>query len=157
MLTRLDYAPSLSSTTLVRRLLALAAFAALAIPGASLGAITADSSRPGTERLSVIVRELPGSEDGPEQAVRTLGGKAGRQIGIINGFVAEIPRGALARLRDARGVHSVTLNRRVRLNGDLDGWDSAKDLGSMYGSRRRSPAPASTGTTAGPAGAWTWR
>jgi serine protease AprX len=132
MLTRLDYAPSLSSTTLVRRLLTLAAVAALAIPGASLGAITAESGRPPAERLSVIVRELPGSEDGPEQAVRTLGGKAGRQIEIINGFAAEIPRGALARLRDARGVHSVTLNRRVRLNAFLDGWDVDRDVGSMF-------------------------
>jgi hypothetical protein len=82
--------------------------------------------------VSVIVRELPGSGAGPERLVQQLGGKVGRHIGIINGFAADVPRPGLARLEADRRVHSVTVNRRVRLLNDLDGWDQKTDLGSLH-------------------------
>jgi len=102
----------------------------------ALAALTSTSSQTAAatagETTSVIVRELAGSGDGPEQAVAGLGGTVGRHIGIIDGFVADVPEGRLARLETATGVHSVTRNARVRLNGSLDGWDHTHDHGSMY-------------------------
>lgn len=82
--------------------------------------------------VSVIVRELPRSGDAPERAVESLRGEVGRHIGIIDGFVAEVPEGGLARLEAVPGVHSVTLNRRVRLLHAADGFDAAADPGSLY-------------------------
>jgi serine protease AprX len=81
---------------------------------------------------SVIVREAPGAGTRPERLVRQLGGTVRRQIGIINGFAADVPSVGLTRLERARGVHSVTINRRVRLLNNLDGWDQKSDLGSLH-------------------------
>ncbi|MDQ3871571.1 MAG: S8 family serine peptidase [Chloroflexota bacterium] len=47
----------------------------------------------------------------------------GRQIGIIEGFEASLPEGAIAGLRASPGVHSVTPNGRVRLLAQVDGYD----------------------------------
>ncbi|HEX9824052.1 MAG TPA: hypothetical protein VGB51_06615, partial [Actinomycetota bacterium] len=60
--------------------------------------------------VSVIVREDPGAGSTPEQAVESLGGDVGRHIGIINGFVADVPQGGIARLESTNGVNSVTEN-----------------------------------------------
>ena len=49
--------------------------------------------------VSVIVRDASSSFVSPEQVVQDLGGKVGRQLGIIDGFVAEIPASQLDRLR----------------------------------------------------------
>jgi hypothetical protein len=81
---------------------------------------------------SVIVRELPGSGAEPERAVADLGGRVTSRIRIIDAFVAKVPLDGLSRLRTVPGVHSVTVNRRVRLLGRLDGWDHEHDLGSMH-------------------------
>jgi serine protease AprX len=113
------------------RALTCAALLALAI------AAPASSAKPNperdTSRVSVIVREHPGAGSGPERLVRRLGGRVGRHIEIIDAFAATIPRSSLGTLESAAGVHSVTLNRRVRLSGTIDGWDQQKDPGSMFG------------------------
>jgi serine protease AprX len=85
--------------------------------------------------VSVIVRELPGSGAAPEQATRALGGEVGRHIGIINGFVAELPEGRLWRLRATPGVQAVTLNQRLQLQHAVDGYDPGADTGSVFVSR----------------------
>ena len=71
--------------------------------------------------VSVIVRELPGTGDLPEQVVEDLGGEVGRHIGILRGFVARVPSDGMATLRAFPGIHSVTPDGRVRLHSDLDG------------------------------------
>jgi hypothetical protein len=85
----------------------------------------------GSDRpVSVIVRELPGESSVPERAVEALGGEVERHIPIIDGFVAEVPAAAVPELRRVDGIHSVTLNSRVRLLGNIDGIDPNKDPGS---------------------------
>src|SRR5690242_525727 len=39
-------------------------------------------------QVSVIVRELQGAGNAPEQAVTALGGKVGRELDVIGGFTA---------------------------------------------------------------------
>jgi serine protease AprX len=80
--------------------------------------------------VSVIVRELPGAGNVPEQAVEAFGGDVERYIPIIGGFVAEVPAAAVSELRRLGGIQSVTLNSRVRLLGNIDGVDPNKDPGS---------------------------
>jgi hypothetical protein len=80
--------------------------------------------------VSVIVRELPGAGSVPERAVEAFGGEVERYIPIIGGFVAEVPAAAVSELRRLDGIHSVTLNSRVRLLGSIDGIDPNKDPGS---------------------------
>jgi serine protease AprX len=80
--------------------------------------------------VSVIVRELPGEGSVPERAVEALGGDVERHIPIIDGFVAEVPATAVPELRRLDGIHSVTLNSRVRLLGNIDGLDPNKEPGS---------------------------
>ena len=112
----------------------------IAVFSAALLAVTAGPSAASLDRtagtsdpvVSVIVREAPGAGIGPERLVRQLGGTVERQIGIINGFSAEVPSAGVARLEAARGVHSVTVNRKVRLLNDLDGWYQQGDLGSLH-------------------------
>ncbi|HEY6677499.1 MAG TPA: S8 family serine peptidase [Actinomycetota bacterium] len=85
----------------------------------------------GSDRpVSVIVRELPGAGSVPEHAVEAFGGVVERYIPIIDGFVAEVPAAAVPELRRLDGIHSVTLNSRVRLLGNIDGIDPNKDPGS---------------------------
>jgi len=91
---------------------------------ANRGSFSSDRS------VSVIVRELPGEGSVPERAVEALGGVIAGHIPIIGGFVAEVPAAAVPELRRLDGVHSVTLNSRVRLLGNIDGIDPNKDPGS---------------------------
>ena len=111
----------------VMAMLLVASVAATSAPRASMAQAVG-------RMVSVIVRELPGSGSLPESTVEGLGGDVGRHIGIIDGFVAEIPSGGLARLEDSSGVHSVTRDRRVRLHGanTLDGFNAVSDLGSLH-------------------------
>ncbi|MEA2459828.1 MAG: serine protease AprX [Actinomycetota bacterium] len=82
--------------------------------------------------VSVIVRELPGSGSAPERAVESLGGKVGRHINIIHGFVAELPAASIRSLAMMAPVHSVTPNRPVHMLSMIDGFDGFTDPGSMY-------------------------
>jgi len=84
--------------------------------------------------VSVIVRELPGTGDLPEQVVEDLGGKVGRHIGILHGFVARVPSSGVATLRASPGVHSVTPDGRVRLQSDS--YDPRSDPSSTYAAGR---------------------
>lgn len=91
---------------------------------ANRGSFSSDRS------VSVIVRELPGESSVPERAVEALGGVIEGHIPIIDGFVAEVPAAAVPELRRLDGVHSVTLNSRVRLLGTVDGVEPDKFPGS---------------------------
>jgi serine protease AprX len=95
---------------------ALAAFVA-----ASFFPVVQPASAAAGRLVSVIVRELPGTGDLPEQVVEDLGGTVARHIGILRGFVARVPSGGVATLRGSPGVHSVTPDGRLHLHSDLDG------------------------------------
>jgi serine protease AprX len=75
------------------------------------------------ERVSVIVRQLPGAGGAVEALVEQGGGTVGRRLGIIHGFTAMLPKAALARLRASHAVRSVTMNQPVRL-ASADGRDA---------------------------------
>ena len=121
MATSLSYAGSAVNSQ-VRRTLLLGLVAALVLLGT--GGQTTSAPFAGAQSgalTSVIVREQAGSGDGPEQAVAYLGGTVGNHISIINGFVAEIPAGALGYLASMAGVYAVTPNGEVALMGDRHG------------------------------------
>jgi serine protease AprX len=65
-----------------------------------------------------------------EQAIKALGGRVGRHLGIIDGFVGEVPPHAVEQVERLPGVLSVTPNSRVRLLGTVDGVDPNKYPGS---------------------------
>jgi hypothetical protein len=89
----------------------------------------------------VIVREAPGAGEVPERQVRALGGTVGRHIRIIRGFVADVPAGAVASLERSAGVASVSLNRRIQMQGFPEDYDPDKDLGSLFNLNRSIYAP----------------
>ena len=131
------HAASLTSRPHQPRALALAAAAMVALSLATATIRPAELTVPSPGPLvSVIVRELPGSGDLPEQAVVTLGGEVGRHIGIIDGFVAALPASAVASLARLTDVHSVTPDAKVRLQGLMDGYDASQDPNSMMRTNR---------------------
>ncbi len=82
--------------------------------------------------VPVIVRQAPGAGAVPEALVERAGGTVGRQLGIIDGFAAEVPRASLASLRASRAVRSVTVNQPLRLSS-IDGFDPTTSTSTMYG------------------------
>ncbi|MDQ4124267.1 MAG: S8 family serine peptidase [Actinomycetota bacterium] len=113
----------------------------LAAVGLSLGLLFASVPGAGqqlalatSEMVDVIVRELPGAGDAPEQMVEDLGGDVGRQIKLIDGFTATVPEAALPALEATGEVHSVTRDQRVYLQHEVDGYDAslAANSGSMF-------------------------
>lgn len=91
-------------------------------------------AKPQMATTSVIVREVPGAGDVPEHAVMRLGGRVGRQLRIVNGFVATVPIGSVEMLRRAPGVREVSMNQRVTLNL-VDGVDM-KTPGASFGVKK---------------------
>lgn len=79
---------------------------------------SAHAATPATPaQRSVVVLERPGAGAGPEHAVRALGGRVDRQLPLVHGFAAHVPRGRLARLARAGGVRSVTPDRPMSVRG----------------------------------------
>jgi serine protease AprX len=94
------------------RALTVAAAAAM-IAGMAGPAVASTAS--GAPPVSVIVQELPGSGDVPENAVAALGGTVVRSLDVIDGFEARLPADRLAVLRGVAGVRDVTENAAVTL------------------------------------------
>ncbi len=63
--------------------------------------------------VSVIVREVPGAGDLAERTVALLGGVVTGQIGLINGFVADVPAGTEGTLASVSEVIAVTPNAEI--------------------------------------------
>jgi serine protease AprX len=93
---------------------------------ASAAALTSSA-----DQVSVIVRELAGSGNAPEQAVAAFGGSVGRQLEILGGFTAELPADRLDRLRAVAGVESVTEDAGLELSS-ADVEAQAAQAGSLY-------------------------
>ena len=68
----------------------------------------------------VVVLEDAGAGNGPERAVQGLGGSVEREIPLIRGFSARVPRGAVRALRGTPGVLSVHADRRFVLRSTTD-------------------------------------
>ena len=93
-------------------LLALLPGALIQSPNAAVSMADAAS-----QFVSVIVRENPGASSRPETLVEDAGGKVGRRIDIIDGFVADVPKRSLDSLESDPAVHSVTPNAPVKFMG----------------------------------------
>jgi serine protease AprX len=82
--------------------------------------------------LPVIVRRIAGSGATADQAVVDIGGAKTLPLDVIDGFAAQVPRSTLGQLRRSPGIHSVTRDRQVKLQGRASSFDPVKDPGSMY-------------------------
>jgi subtilisin family serine protease len=109
--------------------LALALSTALVAGGASWGS----TYRPDrVDRQSVIVRVVPGRDRAARAAVVRLGGTPGRPLGIIDGFIAEVPGARVGALSGLPFVRSVSANAPIHsLAADYSGVDPENDMGSM--------------------------
>ena len=100
------------------RALVVAAVAALVL-ATGMGAVARDASakdgRPQPQR--VIVQKWASADQGPEQAVRRLGGQVTRALPIVAGFAATVPAAAVGQLARLPGVRAVTPDGRVRVQG----------------------------------------
>jgi serine protease AprX len=105
----------------------LATLVAAGVAGPAGAATTASA----TDQTSVIVREITGAGNGPEQAVSAFGGTVGRQLDILGGFTATVPADRLAALRAVAGVESVTVNADLTL-ASTEVADQAAQNGSLY-------------------------
>jgi serine protease AprX len=113
-----------------RRITTIATAAALAVGLAGPAAAQA-STDASAAPVSVIVRQLPGAGNAPEQAVSAVGGTVDRPLGIIDGFSATVPADRLDVLRTASGVLSVTENAAVELH-DAGPAAVQNETGSLY-------------------------
>jgi hypothetical protein len=111
-------APEGRFATLMTALLVLA----LLLPAAQIGRVTG-------ALISVIVREAPGAGDVPEQLVESSGGRVGLRLSIINGFAADLPRGAVEWLEASPAIEAITPNAPLQLQGGS--YRPAADVGSM--------------------------
>ena len=95
------------------------AFAAFLVSMTALLVVPAlnDPPKPATpatqNRLPVIVRTTRGAAGAAEQAVIKLGGRVGRDLALVDGFVARVPEGAISELRAVPGVASLTFASKV--------------------------------------------
>ena len=105
----------------------LVAFSVVASPAAT-SSLSADAE----EMVSVIVREVAGSGNASEKLVVELGGTVGRDLSIIDGFVAEIPARQLVRLEQSAVVHSVTYDSKIQMLHTVNGFNADVDMGSAH-------------------------
>jgi subtilisin family serine protease len=68
----------------------------------------------------VVVLEKAGAGTRPEQSVEGLGGRVVREIPLVRGFSARVPRSAVRALRGARGIKSVNPDRAFHLRSTTD-------------------------------------
>ena len=83
---------------------------------ASTAVVLATAAAGTAEAKGVVVLEHPGAGNAPERAVRALGGTVQRPLRLVDGFSARVPARAVARLRRADGVRSVSADRAFTLH-----------------------------------------
>jgi serine protease AprX len=67
--------------------------------------------------VSILISKLNPADPTPERAVERVGGKVGDHIGIIDGFEATVPEGAIPMLASVPGVRGVVNNAPVHVAG----------------------------------------
>ena len=131
---------SLDRLDSARSLRFLAAVACLLVLTATLGPASIAAAQPeGEDRqasVMVIVRATAGMSAEAEEAVESLGGNVGRDLRIINGFVARVPASTLTSLRGDRSVIGVTPDGRIHLNHHNGLADPGTSAGSSYDTTR---------------------
>jgi serine protease AprX len=117
----------------------ISAVIALAITVSAFAPVTAQAGG-GAASVQVIVRGQVGRIAAAERVVRGLGGTIGLRISLIDGFAADVPSRALARVAASSDVASVSSDARVHMLGLTDGHDVVSDLGSLYNVRKATGA-----------------
>jgi serine protease AprX len=92
----------------------------IALAGLALLLSFASSASAHARSSQVVVLEDAGAGSGPERAVQGLGGSVEREIPLIRGFSARVPRSAVRALRGTPGVLSVHADRRLTLSATTD-------------------------------------
>ena len=93
----------------------LALFMASAVSLAVMSpGMRASMSESADRMVSVIVRALPGGEDGAAQAVRSAGGTIGRDLDIINGFEASMPRSEMDQVKSNPFIYELSMNGKLQ-------------------------------------------
>jgi serine protease AprX len=87
---------------------------------------------------AIIVVAAPGGLAAATAAVEHAGGHFGRPLGIINGFQAIVPAGAVSALGRADGIAGVSLDTEVR--PQAASYDATTDVGSTYSLARTTGA-----------------
>ena len=90
----------------------------------------AASSAAGGQPVGVIVQAEPGAVAAAARQIQDLGGRVGRQLGVINGFTALVPAGQVGRLQRSPVVSSVTRNEPVQMQAAA--YTPTTDAGSLY-------------------------
>ena len=112
----------------LRRLaVAVLAVVVLAVVAPVAGAA---SSAAGGQPVGVIVQAEPGAVAAAARQIQDLGGRVGRQLGVINGFTALVPAGQVGRLQRSPVVSSVTRNEPVQMQAAA--YTPTTDAGSLY-------------------------
>jgi serine protease AprX len=106
-----------------RKSFALPLRAVATVAAAGLLASPAIALAPRTPDVTVLVSEVASAGHSAEHSVTELGGTVGRQLPIIDGFVARIPRDAIATLATSPGIRWVSPDRTMHLEGQY-GQDS---------------------------------
>jgi serine protease AprX len=74
----------------------------------TLSLLSSGLAQAAPKRVEVVVGAEAGDARVAERLVRRLGGDVGRRLPIVHGFTARVPAGAIARLRRADAVRTVT-------------------------------------------------
>lgn len=97
-----------------------------------LGVAAVPASATGGPSTKVVVIARAGSLAAAEGAVRGAGGTVTRELGVIGGFAATVPAGAVAQVRLSPAVASVTDDRSMTpMSTSTLGYDAAADSGSL--------------------------
>ena len=72
-----------------------------------------DSAKVDQDRLPVVVRATDGATGAAEQAVIKLGGRVGRDLTLVDAFVAHVPERAISELRAVPTVASLTFASKI--------------------------------------------
>ncbi|BCJ47184.1 hypothetical protein GCM10010168_72270 [Actinoplanes ianthinogenes] len=125
----------MSSAKGIRRAaLAVGPVVALAVgTGCLPAAAAAAPQQPGPPVGVIVALDEGASVAGVETVVVRKGGTVERELPIVNGFAATVPRSAVASLRSMTGVRSVTPDGSGHLMAvdPVLGYDTAKDEGSL--------------------------
>src|SRR5690348_661858 len=92
-----------------------------------VGAVSAEASSE-----SVIVRAVPGQLGAAESEVVGDGGTIVRELGIIDGFAAQVPARSLDDLRAQPSVREVTADAKVTFQGTTSGYSAGNDISSLF-------------------------
>src|SRR5687767_9545578 len=86
----------------------------------ALAAAPAAEARPmpSPARVDVVVVAAPARVDAAQRLTERLGGRVGRPLGIVRGFTASVPRGAIRRLERSASVRSVSRDGALDLKTD---------------------------------------